>query len=220
MRFPDRLRRFDDEGRCGGVELVGVRRKPAVFGLLEGKGERVKGFACTQPDEAAGAQLDVGPVGGGVAGADSAVQAVAGDHQIGLVMRRHGLVVGDIGFEHQIDTQRQAAILEDIEQVFAADAAKAVTARTHAAAFEKHLHIVPVIEGIADQRRTDRVGSAQVGQGLVRQHDAPAKGVKGPVAFDHRHLVRRVLELHQQREIQTGRAAAQAQNPHRGCSLN
>jgi hypothetical protein len=92
--LPDLFGRLDDEGRGVVVELVGVGLEPAVLGLLEGEGEGVKGLVGAQPDKAALAQVDVGLVGGGVAGADAAVQAVAGNDQVGLVLRGQRLVVG------------------------------------------------------------------------------------------------------------------------------
>jgi hypothetical protein len=62
----------------------------------------------------------------------------------------------------------------------------------------------------------DRVGrpsaKVQVVQRLVGQHHAPAKGVEiRPVALDHDDPVDDgVLQLHQQAEIQAGRATANA----------
>ena len=61
------------------------------------------------------------------------------------------------------------------------------------------------------------VGRLQVAQRLVGEHHAPAEGVVGPVALDHRDPVRGVLLLHEQREVQARRAAADADDVH-GCS--
>ena len=212
--FPDGFGRLDDEGRGGGVELVGMGGKPAVLGLLEGKGEGIKGLARAQPDKAAVAQFHIGPEGVGVAAADAAVQPVAGNHEVGVVLRGHLFVVTHVGLEHQVNAELQAAVLQDIEQPLAADAAKTMAARSHAPALEEHLDIVPVVKGVADQFRADRVGGLQVGQRLVRQHHAPAEGVERAVALDDGDLMRRVLQLHQQAEIQTGGAAAQAKDVH------
>lgn len=85
MRLPHRFWGFDDERRHFFVKLVGVGGKPAVLGLLEGKGEGVKLFPRPQPDEAALPGVDIGLVRVGIAGADAAVQAVAGDDQIRVV---------------------------------------------------------------------------------------------------------------------------------------
>ena len=196
------------------VVFVGVCLEPAVLGLLESKGESVKGFVRTQPDKAAVAHIDIGLKAVGVAAAYAAVQTVAGNHQIGLVLLCQRLVVCHVVFENQIHAQLFAALLQDIEQVLAAYAAKAVAGGAHAAAFEKHLDVVPVVEGVAYQPGRVRVRLAQVVQRLVAQHHAPAKGVIGSVAFDHGDAVQGILLLHQQREIQTGGATAYAQYVH------
>ena len=214
MRLPYRLWRFDNKGRGAVVKLVGVRGKPAVFGRLKRKGKCVKGFVRAQPDKAAVAQLDIGLEGFRIAGTDAAVQSVAGNHQVGVVLRRDSLVVLHIGFKNQINAERNAALLQNVQQPLAAYAAKAVATRAHAAPFEKHLDIVPVVERIANQLGADRVSQAQIAQRLVRQHHAPAKGVKRAVALDHRHDVRGVLQLHQQGEVQTRRTTTQTKNAH------
>ena len=138
-----------------------------MLGLLEGKSESVKSLVRAQPDKAAGAQVNVGLEGVCVARAHPAVQAVAGNHQVGLVLCRQRLVVFDIGFKHQRHAQLQAAILQDVEQALAPHAAKAMAAGAHAATFEKDLDVIPVVEGITDDVGADRVGAAQVVQRLV-----------------------------------------------------
>ncbi|EWS64060.1 hypothetical protein Y695_02702 [Hydrogenophaga sp. T4] len=210
--LPHIFRRFDDEGRGLIVKLVGVGLKPAVFGLFECKREGVKGLPGAEPDEAAFARVDVGPVSGFVARADAAVEAVAGDHEVGVVLLSERLVVGHVGFEHQIHTQRQATFLQDVEQALAADADEAVTGGAHAAVFVEDFDVVPVVEGVGHLLRRLRVGALQVLQRLVRKHHPPAKGVERPVALDHRDLQVRVAALHEQAEIEARRAAADAQD--------
>ena len=210
--LPHVLRRLDDEGRGVGVELVGMGLEPAVFGLFEGEGEGVKRLPGAQPDEAALAGVDVGLEGAFVAGADAAVQAVAGDDQIGVVLLGERLVIGDIGLEHELHTEFVAALLQDVEQALAADADEAVAARAHAAALVEDLDVVPVVEGVLHGLRRLGVGPPQVDQGLVGEHHPPAEGVVGPIALDHGHLQRRKAPLHQQPEVQTRRAATDAQD--------
>ena len=212
--LPDRLRRLDNKRRRVFVKLVGVGLEPAVFGLLECKGEGIKGLVCAEPDEAALPRVDVWLVGGGVTGADAAVQAIAGDHQVGPVLRGQGLVVRHIGLEHQFNTHRHTALLQDIEQVFAPDAAEPVAARAHTAPLEKNLNVVPVVQRVAYPLAAHRVGSAQVVQRLVRQHHTPAKGVERFVALHHHDTVGRVLQLHQQTEIQARRTTTDTQYIH------
>ena len=192
-RAPDAFRGLDDEGRGAVVEAVGVGLEPAVLGLFEREREGLEHLVRAEPDEAAGAGVDVGPVGGGMGGADAAVQAVAGDDQVGLGV---GVVALHIGLEHEPDADLLAAPLQDVEQALAADAAKAVAARAQPVAANANLDVVPVVERLEDLRGAARVGGLQVGQRLVGEHDAPAKGVVGPIALDHGDLVRGVLPLH------------------------
>ena len=210
--LPHFLGRFHDEGRSFAVELVGVRLKPPVLGLHEGEGEGIEGLLCAEPDEAALARVDVGLEGLGVAGANAAVEPVAGDHEVGLVLRGQGLVVAHVGLKHQVHAQCQAAFLQDVQQPLAADAAEAVAAGAHAAALEEDVDVVPVVERLADQRGGFGVGHAQVAQRLVGEHHAPAEGVKRAIALHHGDGQCRVAPLHEKGEIQPGRPAADAQD--------
>ena len=57
--LPGLVRTFDDEGRGIGIELIGVRPDPAVFGLFEDEGEGVVEFLVgAEPDEFVLALLD------------------------------------------------------------------------------------------------------------------------------------------------------------------
>ena len=208
---PDLLRRLDDEGRVGRVEPVGVRLEPAVLGLLEIEGEGVEQARRAEPDKAVAAHVDVGPVGGGVLGADAAVEAVAGDDEIGVGVVGRRLRVG---LEHQLDADFLAARLQDVEQALATDAAEAVAARRDPGAADVDLDVVPVVERVEDLCRARRVGRLQVAERLVGEDDTPAERVVGLVALDDDDLVRWVLLLHQQREIETRRAAADADDLH------
>ena len=214
VRLPNLVRRFDNEGRGVRVVFVGMRRKPAVFGLLEGKGESVERPMRAEPDKTAQPGVDIRLVAVGITCADAAVQAITGNHKIGVVLRCQCLIVADVGLEHELHPQRQAALLQDVEQVFAPDAAKTVATRTHAAALEEHLDVVPVVQRVGDQGAGHRIGLVQIVQCLVGQNDSPAEGVEGLVALDHHDTVRRVLQLHQQAEIQPGRAATDTQDVH------
>ncbi len=202
VRSPDLFGSLHDEGRGAVVELVGMGLEPAVLGLLESKRERVERLVRSKPNEAAQARIDVGLVGLGVTGSDAAVEPIAGNHQICLVLRGQRLIVRNVGLEHQFHAHRQTTLLQDIEHMLAPDAAKTVTARTHAAALEKHLDIVPVVQCVTDFATTYRVGHTQVVQCLVGQDNTPSKGVERLVALDHDDPVGRILKLHEQTEIE------------------
>src|SRR5262249_56224352 len=118
--------------------------------------------------------------------------------------------VGEWGVEAQADPELVGPSLQDLEQATAADAAESVTGGPDRAPPEMHLDVVPVIERIEDLIGRLRIGPSQRGQRLVREHDAPAVGVGGAIALEHRELVRAIPLLHQQGEVQAGRAAADA----------
>jgi hypothetical protein len=116
--------------------------------------------------------------------------------------------------EHQLHAQFFAALLQDVEQAPAPDAAKSVAAGGDGAALEVDVDIVPVVKRLQDGARALRVGLDQVAQGLVGKHHTPAKGVVRTIAFDHGDLVRRILLFHQQAEIQARRTASHADYLH------
>ena len=205
--------RFDDEGGGGFVEAIGVRLEPAGFGFLEGEGEGVEQLLGAEPDESAQPRVDVGSIRLGVLGADAAVQAVAGDHEVGV-----GIVFGalHVGLELQFHAEFLAAPLQDVEQTLAADAAKPVAARDDLVAADVDLDVVPMAEGVEDLGGALRVGRLQVAERLVGEHHAPAEGVVCAVALDDHDLVVRVLLLHEQREVEAGRATADADDFHKG----
>ena len=208
--LPHRLGRLDDEGRVRLVEAVGVRLEPAPFGLLEVEGEGVEELGGAQPDEAALPQVDVGLVGRGVLLAQAAVEAVGRDDQVGIDVR----VVDDLGLVADRDAQLLAARAQDVQQLAAADAAEAMPARDHGAAVDVDGDVVPMVEGLQDLLGGLGIGLAQRRQRLIGEHHAPAEGVAGAVALQHRDLMGGVLPLHQQGEVQAGGAAADAGDAH------
>src|SRR5690606_30832531 len=195
-------------------ESVGVRLEPAVLVFYERESESVEYLGGAQPHKAAAAGVDVGPEGVGVAGPHQAVDAIRSNDQVGVILLRHRLVVLHIGFEHQLHTHVFAALLQNVQQLFAAYADKAVPVRAHAAALEVDVDVVPVVERVAYGLRRYRVGLAKVVHGGVGKHHAPAKRVVRAVALDDGDIVGRILQLHEQAEIQAGGPTAQADDLH------
>src|SRR5690606_9180041 len=124
------------------------------------------------------------------------------------------LVVLGVGLEHQPHAQLLAARLQDVEQALAADADETVAAGADALALEMDFDVVPVVERIADFAGADGIGRLQVAHGGVGKHHAPAEGVVGAVAFDDHDLVGRVVQLHEQPEVQAGGTSAYADDIH------
>ena len=123
-------------------------------------------------------------------------------------------IVRHVGFETQPDTERGASRLENLQQTLPADAAEAVARRSNRAAAEVDLDVVPVVEGVENLGGGLRIGRAQRRQRLIGEDDAPAERVVGTVALEDGHVVRGVVPLHQQREVQAGRSAADARDTH------
>ena len=210
---PGLLAAFDDEGRGVVVELVDMRPQPAMFGAFEDEGEGVVEFLVgAQPDELAQAHVDIGLEHILIFAADLAVQPVRGNDQI--VIRGIAFRAAEFGFKPHVHAQFAGAILQQGQHLLASDPGKAMPARHVAMAVADHGDIVPVDEIVADRLRRLRIVALHPFQRVIRQHDAPAEGVIGPVAFQHRDLMRGVAQLHRDREIQTRGPAAEAENLH------
>ena len=212
--LPRGLGGLDDEGRQPVLEAIGVCLEPAMLGRHEDEAEGVEDLLRSEPDEAAVALVDVGLEHFGVPGPHLAVDAVGRDHQVGFILFRHRLVVFDDGFEHQLHADFFAARLQDVQQLLAPDADEAMASAAHKLSLEVNVDVVPATELANDGLRRDGVGLAQVAHRRVREHDAPTESVVRPVALDHDDLVARVLQLHQQPEIQAGRATTDADDLH------
>ena len=117
---------LDDEGGGVAIEAIGVRLEPPMGRFLKVECEGLEQPTRAQPYEAALAQVDVGLVGGGVLLADAAVQAVAGDDEVGV----RKVFVARLGFKAQLNPQGFASRLQDVEQALAADAAEPMSRGT------------------------------------------------------------------------------------------
>jgi hypothetical protein len=148
----------------------------------------------------------------GVGVAQPAVDAVAGDHQVGV---GEVTLVLELGLEAQVDAELRATPVQQLQQPPARDAGEAVATGGDAAALEVDVDVVPVSELGEDRVGTHRVVGAEVVERLVGEDHAPAEGVVGSVALDHDHLVRRVAQLHRDGEVEPCRAAAKAGDLHR-----
>jgi hypothetical protein len=85
---------------------------------------------------------------------------------------------------------------------------------TVAGFLEQNRDVIPVGKVRPDRFRADRIILRQIVERLVGQHDAPAECVIRLVALDDNNLVRRIAQLHRDREIETGRATTKTSNSH------
>ena len=158
VRLPHLLGCLDDKGRRILVKFIRMHCKPAVLGTLKAKGKCVKGLLSAQPYKAALAQVNIRFKRGSVAGTNAAVQAVACDDQVGIVLRSQGLVIIAVHLKHQLHAQLLAARLQNVQQVLASNAAEAMACRTNGFAFKEYFDIVPVVQRVAYQLARHWVG--------------------------------------------------------------
>jgi hypothetical protein len=123
------------------------------------------------------------------------------------------LIVHD-RFEHELDTERLAAMLQDVEQPLAPDAAEAMATGRDRASLEMDVDVVPAIEGAGDRSRRVGIGFGEIAERLIGKDDTPAERVVRAVALDDADMMAYVRALHQQRQIEAGRSATDAQDPH------
>jgi hypothetical protein len=106
------------------------------------------------------------------------------------------------------------AVLQDVEQLLAADAGKAVAAGAHRLAAIVHGDVVPIDEVLADLRGAGGVVLFEIGQRVVGEHDTPAEGVMRLVALDHPHVRGGIAPFQRDREIKAAGTAAETDRAH------
>src|SRR6202012_5198878 len=117
-----------------------------------------------QPDEAVFALVDVRPENVRMPAASAAINTVGGDDQVGV---RTCLVVLVFVLEALLHSQLTGALLQDLQQLFAADAAEPVATADQLAAAKMDGNIVPVMEIPQDRAMCLGIGGAEVPHGLV-----------------------------------------------------
>ena len=209
MGVPGFGQAFDDEGRGVLVELIDMGPDPAMFGLLEDEGKGIAEFLMrAKPDEFAFSGVDVRLENLGILTPHQRIDAVAGDDKVVIA----AILLGrfELGLKPQVDAKVAGAGLQQHQHRLSPDPGKAMPARHHALAVVHDGDVVPIGEFLADRGGADRVVVLHAAQRIIRQHHPPAKGVIGAVAFQHRHLMRRVAQFHRNGEVKTSGTAAKA----------
>jgi hypothetical protein len=202
---------LDDEGAGAGVEAVGVAPDPAGPGLHEGEGEGLEHLGRAQPHVAVAAGVDAGPEAVRVAAAQPAVGAVAGHHQVGPA--EPGRVL-DLGLEAHADAELPGPGGEDVEQPLAAHAVAEPGQAGRRLAVDQDVLVLPAEGLLGDRLGGRRVVGPQALDQVVPEHHPPAVGDAGRVALEDGDVVARVAPLHQDGQVQPGRAATDADDPH------
>jgi 4-hydroxybenzoyl-CoA thioesterase len=181
--------------------------KPTMLGSFKRKSERRKFLLGSEPDEAAFTHIHIRIEDTGMAVSQLAIDAVGRNDQIGVAISVLGL---DLELKGLLNAKLGGALLQNVQQLLAADAAKSMTTGTHHRAAKMHVDIVPVIKTGGDGVMRLRVGVAKPLHGLVGKHHAPTEGIARPIALDDLDPCPWQVLLELNGGIQTRRAAAKA----------
>ena len=108
------------------------------------------------------------------------------------------------------------ALLEDLQELHARDAAEAVAAGGNALALEMNVDVVPMAEGLRDVAVRFGIGFPEAAHGFVGEDDAPAEGAVGTVAFNDGEVPGRIRFFGEDREVKSGGSATEAGDFHDG----
>ena len=139
------------------------------------------------------------------------IDAVGADDQVVVAIVRH---VACFGLKFEPDARGLGAVLQNVEQPPAADAAEAVAGRARDRAAIVNRDVVPVDERFADRLGAVAVILFEIGERIVGQNDAPAERVVRAVALDDDDVVRRIAQLQRDRKIEAGRPASETCHAH------
>ena len=166
-------------------------------GLFENKGEGVVKFLVgAKPDIFASPHVDVGLEDVGMGRAHPRVYAVGTNDQVTIAI---SFEVLHFCFELELNAERTGALLENIQQALATDAAKAMAARAHDHTAVMHGDVVPIDEGGADRGRAYRIVGFQIAKRFLGKYYAPPESVVRPVTFDHDDLIRGIAQFQRNR---------------------
>src|SRR2546428_12190433 len=116
--------------------------------------------------------------------------------------------MGDLVLELERDAERARAPVEDLSRGRAEPAAEAVAADAVDRAAKMDLDVVPVGEMALERAIGLAVVGLEIVERLVGEDHAEAEGVFRPVALEHGDVRARPRLLHQDGEVEAGRAPA------------
>src|SRR5579862_7200362 len=127
---------FDDERAQIGIEAIRVYGEPAVLRLLENERKCIERQRRAEPNETAEPAIELRRKGAGVGIAHAAIDTIGADQQIALSAQRFDVL--DVLLKLELDLKRASALLENLEQPFARDAAEAVTPGPERSSFKMY----------------------------------------------------------------------------------
>ena len=200
-------------GRVPRLVLVGVRDEDAVRRFAEAEGEGVERPGRSHPGEAVGPQIDRGWKWSRYVSRTIGVDAVGGDDQVGRRQLRRCEEISV--WKRKFHAQRAGALVQQHQQRAPRAAAEPVAADAVHGALEADLDVVPVGEVVGDRAVALPVVLLERIQRRVGEHDAEAERVVGAIALVDGDVGGRLGLLHQDREIEPRRAAAEHADAHR-----
>ncbi len=200
---------LDDERAPLQAVGIGVGLKDPVLGLGDEELERVIDEVGPAPHVLTEAGLERGVKA--CRGAHAAVGAVGGDDEIGPAE----VLEGDLVAEAQLGPERRRAVLQQRQQLAAAEGREAVATRAGRVAPVVDVDVGPAHETRHDLGVALGVGVLEDGERLVGEHDPEAERVGGCVALEDGHLPVGPQPAHENGEVEPGRPAPGDGNPHR-----
>ena len=167
---------------------------------------------CAQPDEFVGAHINVRLEDVAARIPDHRIDAVGRDDHVAILKGRE--IGGNVGLEMQTDPQFAGAVLKDVEHSLATNATESVTSGAFLGPVQKDVDIVPMREAVRNGLGAHRVAGEQIVHRLIREDDAPSKGVTGLVALIDIDHALRVAQAHLNCKIEPGGAATKAGDFH------
>lgn len=179
--------------------------------LLEAEGEGVEDLGGAEPDVPVASGPQARAEVFGVLFAQRAVDAVGGHDEIGVGQL---VGVGDPVLELQPYAQLSGPAGEDVEELVPADAEALVALLPGSTVAHVGDSVVPGHRGVTDGPRGLGVVLVELVEQSAPVGDAPAVGRARRVALVHGDVVGRILQLHQDREIQAGGPASDTSDLH------
>jgi hypothetical protein len=109
----------------------------------------------------------------------------------------------------------RGTLLQQCQQVHAANAAEPVPATEEALTADVDRDVIPMPQACHDGAVRRRISRVEVLHGLIGEHNAPAKGIRGSIALINLNLRARQRLFQKDGRVESGRAAAYGNNaPH------
>src|SRR4029077_11179822 len=139
--------------------------EPAPFGFPEVEGKRFEFLLTAEPDKTVIPFLNVRLENAFILPPGDGGSSIGSDDQVIGIAKR--VRVGNFMLEDLLDTEFRGALLQNLQQPNAGNAAEAVPAGGNLSSFEKYVNIVPVAERASDGSVAFGIGLPEIIDGLI-----------------------------------------------------